>query len=74
MLTHSALPNLLRRNSKNRQNFYHYLNDYVHHLHGRRQFCIDLETSEKHFDALKDVNKSVLARPSILSCLEMRAL
>jgi hypothetical protein len=38
-------------------------------LHGRRHICIDLETSEKHFYALKDVYKSVLACLSIVSCL-----
>jgi hypothetical protein len=45
------------------------LNDYIHYLHGRRQFCIDLQSSEEHFDAFKDVDESVLAFPSVLSRL-----
>ena len=69
MLTHSALFDLLRRNPKNRKDLDHNLNDDIHHLHGRGYFCIDFETPEKHFNALKDVEKSVLAGASVLSCL-----
>ena len=46
------------------------LNDCVHHLYGRRQFCIDLETPEKRLDTLEDVDKGVSACSSILSCLK----
>ena len=69
MLTHSALFDLLRRNPKNRKDLDHNLNDDIHHLHGRGYFCIDLETPEEHFKALKDVEKSVLAGASVFSCL-----
>ena len=69
MLTQPALPDLFCRNPQNRENLGHDLNDRVHHLHRRRQFCIDFEASKEHFDPLKDVDKNVLARPSVLSCL-----
>ena len=69
ILTHSPLFNLPCRDAKNRENLDHYLNDYIHHFCSRRQFCIDLETPEKHLNPLKDVDKSILARTSILSCL-----
>jgi hypothetical protein len=68
MLTHSALFDLLRRNPKNRKDLDHNLNDDIH-LHGRGYFYIDLETPEEHFNALKDVEKSVLAGASNLNCL-----
>jgi hypothetical protein len=61
--------NLFCRNSENRENLDHYLNDYVHHLWGRRHLRIDLETSEKHLNALKNVDKNALACSSILGCL-----
>ena len=70
ILTHSALPDLLCCNPKNSEDLDHYLNDYIHHFRGRRQFCIDLETPEKHLNPLEDVDKSVLACPSILGRLE----
>ena len=45
------------------------MNDRIHHLDGRRQFCIDLESPEEHFDAFEDVNECVLACLSVLSRL-----
>ena len=69
ILTYSPLFNLRCRDPKDRENLDHYLNDYIHHVRSRRQFCIDLETTEKHLNPLKDVDESVLARSSILSCL-----
>ena len=68
-LTRSALPNLLRRDPKNRENLDRYLNHYSHHFGGGLYFCVDLETSGKHLDTLKNVQKSVLAFPNALSCL-----
>jgi hypothetical protein len=70
ILTHSPLFNLPCHDSKNRENLNHCLNDYIHHLRGRRQFCIDLETPEKHLNPLKGLDKSVLACPGILGRLE----
>jgi hypothetical protein len=69
MLTHSALFDLLRRNPKNRKDLDHNLNDDTHHLHGRGYFYIDFETPEEHINALKDVEKSILACAHILNCL-----
>jgi hypothetical protein len=63
------LLNLLRCDPKNGEYLNNYLNDYIHHLHGRWDFCIDLEASEKHLNALKDVDKGILTCPNILSCL-----
>jgi hypothetical protein len=60
LLTHSALPNLLCRNPENREHLDHYVNHHIHHFRGRLHFCVYLETSEEHFDALKDVQNSVL--------------
>jgi hypothetical protein len=61
--------NLLGCYPENRENLNHYPNDYIHHLWGRRHFYIDLEASEKHLNALKDVYENVLACPSIFSRL-----
>ena len=70
LLTHSALPDLLCCDPKNRENLDHYQNDCIHHFRGLRHFCVHLETSEKTLDALKDVHKSILACTNILSCLK----
>ena len=72
ILTHSPLLDLFCRKPKNGKNLDHYLSDYIHHLCSRWKFCIGLETSEKHLNTLKDVDESVLACPSILSCLRCR--
>jgi hypothetical protein len=69
LLTKFAFFNLLRRNPKNRQNFDHNLNDCIHHFRGRPHRCVDLETSEKAFNALKDIDERILASSNILSCL-----
>jgi hypothetical protein len=37
------------------------MGDYIRHFRGQRDFCVHLNTSEKHFNAFKDVHKSVLA-------------
>ena len=42
------------------------MGDYIRHFRGQWDFCVHLETPEKHFDASKDVHKSVLACPNIL--------
>jgi hypothetical protein len=68
-LTHSAFLDLPCHDPENRENLCHYLNDYIGHLHGQRHFCIDLETSEKHFNPLENIDKSVLACSSIFSRL-----
>jgi hypothetical protein len=60
LLTRSALFNLFRRDPENRENLDCYLNHHIHHFRGRVHFCVYLETSEEHFDALKDVQESVL--------------
>jgi hypothetical protein len=48
--------------------------DYIRHFRGQRDFCVQLKTSEKHFDAFKDVHKSVLAFPDVLRRLKMYVL
>ena len=68
-LTHMALFNLLCPYPKNGENLDHYLNNYVHHLRGQGHFSINLETTEEHRNALKDIDKGVLACSSILGCL-----
>jgi hypothetical protein len=72
--THSALFDPLRRNPKNTEDLYHNLNNYVLHFHGRRDFRVDLETPEKHLNALEYVDKSVLVRPSILGRLRDKSV
>ena len=37
------------------------MGDYIRHFHGQRDFGVHLDTSEEHFNAFKDVHKSVLA-------------
>ena len=69
ILTYSTLLDFLCCDPENRENLDHYLNDYVHHFRGRLRFCVDLETSEKHLNPFKDVDKCVLARSNIFSCL-----
>ena len=69
ILTYSTLFNFLRRDPKNRENLNHYLNDDIQHLCGRLHFCVDLETSEKHFDPFKDIDECVLACLNIFNCL-----
>jgi hypothetical protein len=69
VLTYLALFDFLRYDPKNRENLNHYLNDNVHHFRGRSHFCVDLETSEKHLNPFKDVDKCILARSNIFSSL-----
>ena len=69
LLTRSAMPDLLCCDPKNGDNLGHYLNGHVRHFGGQRHFCVHLETSKKHIDALKDIQKCVLARTNVLSCL-----
>src|SRR6266576_6652279 len=69
ILTHSALLDLLCRDPQNGENLDHYLNDNIQHIRSRRLLCVGLKTSEKHFNALEDVDKSVLACTNILNCL-----
>src|ERR1700761_7245984 len=69
MLTHSNLFHNLRGDPKKRENLNYDLNYYFHHFRGWPQFRVDLETSEKHFHLPKHVDKGVLARSNIYSCL-----
>ena len=69
ILTYSTLFNLLRRDPKNYENLNHYLNDDIQHLRGWLHFCVDLETSEKHFDPFENIDERVLACLNIISCL-----
>ena len=72
MLTYSALLYLLCCKPNNRENLNDYLNYYIGHFCqcGRRHCCVGLETSEKHFNSLKDVEKIVLARSNTFNCLK----
>ena len=69
MLTQLALFDLFRCNPKNREHFDHYLNDHIHHFRGRLRCCVNLDSSKKPFDALKNVDKSVFSGSNILDCL-----
>ena len=72
LLTRSALLDLFRRNTENRENLDRYLSHHDRHFRSRFDLCIDLETSEKQFNSLKVNQKRVLghlACPIVLSCL-----
>ena len=68
-LTRRPLLHLLCRNPKNREYFYHDLHDHIHHFRSRRNLRVNLEASEKAFDPLEYVHKSVLACANVLGCL-----
>jgi hypothetical protein len=53
ILTHLGFLNHLHHNSKSGEDLNHYPNNYIHHVHGWRHFCITLETAEKQLNALK---------------------
>ena len=61
-LTHLALLNLLRCNSKDRKDFYHYFGHDDHHFGGRWDFYVDFKVSEKGFNMLEYIDESFLAR------------
>jgi hypothetical protein len=69
LLTRPTLLNLFRHNPEKRENLDGYLNHRIHHFRSELYFCIDLETSEEHFNSLKDAQKGVLACPNVFSCL-----
>ena len=69
LLTHSALFYLLCCNPKDGKDFSHDLNNHVHHFRRQRHFCVHFKPPEKHFDALKNVQKSFLARSNVFRCL-----
>src|SRR6266478_4609186 len=69
ILTQSALLHPFCCNPKNRENLDHYLNDDIYHFRGRLHFGVNLQSSEKQFDALKNVDKCIFARPNVLDCL-----
>jgi hypothetical protein len=69
LLTDPALLDLLQRHPENGENLNHYLNDYIHHFRSRPHFCERLETSEKLFNGLKGLHKTVLASPNVLKRL-----
>jgi hypothetical protein len=60
LLTRSALLNIPCRNPENREHLDHHVNHHINHFRGRLHFCVYLETSQEHFDALKDVQNSAL--------------
>ena len=60
---------LLRRNPEDRENLDHDLDKYIHHLCRWWHLCVNLNTSEKHFDALEHVDKGVLSCSGMHSCL-----
>ena len=72
LLTRSALLDLFRRNTENRENLDRYLSHHVRHFRSRLYLCIDLEASKEFFDLLKVVQKRVLGLlvcQNVLSCL-----
>jgi hypothetical protein len=42
------------------------MGNYIRHFCGQRDFYVHLKTPEKHFDASKDIQKSVLTFPDVL--------
>src|SRR6266702_4433336 len=67
--THLSLPDLLRNDPKDRENFDHDLNDDVRHGCGRSDLYICLEPLKKVCDAAKEVYKGILASAEILNGL-----
>jgi hypothetical protein len=74
LLTRSPLLNLNRRHPKNTEDLYHYLDDYMRHFRRRWHIGVDFGTSKKAFDALDNIDKSVLACANELSCLRIAML
>ena len=66
----TALLNFFRRNSNEVDDLDHYCRDCIYHFLIWCQFNVYLEPSEKSFYALEHLNKSVLIRADILSCLK----
>jgi hypothetical protein len=68
-LTRPSLLDLLCRDSKDSENLDHYLYDQILHRLGQSHLNICLETFEKVFDPLEEIDERVLARSDILSRL-----
>jgi predicted ester cyclase len=68
-LTDSSMLHFLCRDRKDSQHLNHNLNDHVAHSHRRCDASIYLKPAEETFNAVKDVDKLVLASARIFSRL-----
>jgi hypothetical protein len=68
-LTESSMIHLLCRDRKDRQHLNHNLNDQVTHFPSRCDASIYLNPTEEMFNAVKDIDKLVLAGARSLSSL-----
>ena len=62
LLTESSSTDLLLRQGKNRNQFDHYLRDYILHQRVQGDPGINMETFEEVPDALKELKEGVVAR------------
>ena len=69
ILTYWVLVDLFRCNPEDRKHLNHYLDNHIYHFRGWFHFCVDLDTSKKHFDSLEDVDKSLVTCSNIFGCL-----
>ena len=68
-LTDTSTLHFPRRDPKDRQHLNHNLNDYGAHSHSRCDASIYIKSAEEMFNAVKDVEKLVLASARIFSRL-----
>ena len=69
-LTCSALLHLLRCNCKYREHLNHDVHKYLRHIIGRRNPSMNPKALEEELNALKEVDKYIMARLDILRCLQ----
>jgi hypothetical protein len=70
-LTHSALLDFFCSDGNNIEDFNHYGRDRLHHSLIWRHFSVYVQTPEKCFYALEQLEESVLVRANVLSCLRI---
>jgi hypothetical protein len=68
-LTESSGVHLLCRESEDRQNLSHYLNENFGYCRCGRDLSVDLEASEEVFDTFKKIDQGIIASPDILGRL-----
>jgi hypothetical protein len=73
-LTQSPTFHFLRRDRKDGQYLDHNINSYVRHSRSWCDASVNLKPLEKSFDAVKEVDKFVLASADIFSRLRVRVL
>jgi hypothetical protein len=70
MHTNSPLPEFLRHDPKDRNNFNHDFHDDARHSHRRSDFYICLKSLEKEFHATKQLDKNILGSADVLDGLK----